>query len=78
METTGESGTALDGPSSGRRILIVIGLGFAMFSVAGWVCFGISATLASSACARGNFSGLAWNCFETRVARSLEAQGIGE
>lgn len=49
MEATDESETVPDGPSSGRRILIVVGLvGFAMFAVAAWVCFGISATLASS------------------------------
>ncbi|MFJ2543559.1 hypothetical protein [Microbacterium sp. NPDC087589] len=49
METTRESERVSNGRSSGRRILIVVGLVvFMMFAIAAWVCFGISATLASS------------------------------
>ncbi|WP_156149148.1 hypothetical protein [Microbacterium oxydans] len=49
METTREFERVSHGRSSGRRILIVIGLVvFVVFAIAAWVCFGISATLASS------------------------------
>lgn len=49
LETTHESERVPNGPSSRRRILIVIGLVvFVVFALAAWVCFGISATLASS------------------------------
>ncbi|CAH0190658.1 hypothetical protein SRABI76_01764 [Microbacterium oxydans] len=49
MTTTPESGRVRSGPSSARRILIAVGLVmFAVFAVAAWVCFGVSATLASS------------------------------